>query len=165
MLSTLTDLLFSKAIYLQCFDAVGWAARRASGPVKNLSGGVLAWSSVWSEMQTCIWPSWCHCHSLSLVSAKSRLVLPFWYRLTRVVLEKGPLNGCVCGAIYHASRTQSLQDPVHRVDWIQSHLPTPVARLTDWTVDPPVYPTLSFARGSTEYSRSIPSWPTEVTLT
>jgi len=23
------------------------------------------------------------------------LVLPFWYRLTLVVLEKGPLNGCV----------------------------------------------------------------------
>jgi len=29
-------------------------------------------------------------------SVKSRLVLPFWYRLTRVVPEKGPLNGCVC---------------------------------------------------------------------
>jgi len=27
---------------------------------------------------------------------KSRLVLPFWYRPTRVVLAKGPLNGCVC---------------------------------------------------------------------
>ena len=23
------------------------------------------------------------------------MVLPFWHRLTRVVLEKGPLNGCV----------------------------------------------------------------------
>ena len=29
-------------------------------------------------------------------SVKSRLVLPFWYRLTRVVPDKGPLNGCVC---------------------------------------------------------------------
>ena len=57
---------------LQCFDAVGW-----------------------SEVQTCIWPSWCHCHSLSLASVKSRLVLPFWYRLTWVVPEEGPLNGCV----------------------------------------------------------------------
>ena len=55
-------------------------------------GGVLAWSSVWSEVQTCIWPSWCHCHSLSLASVKSRLVLPFWQRLTRIVPEKGPLN-------------------------------------------------------------------------
>ena len=43
-----------------------------------------------------MWPSWCHCHSLSLASVKSRLVLPFWYRLTWVVPEKGPLNGCVC---------------------------------------------------------------------
>ena len=56
---------------------------------KRLSGGVLAWLSVWSEVQTCIWPSWCHCHSLSLASVKSRFVLPFWYRLTWVVLEKG----------------------------------------------------------------------------
>jgi len=24
---------------------------------KKLNGGVLAWLSVWSEMQTCIWPS------------------------------------------------------------------------------------------------------------
>jgi len=39
---------------------------------------------------------WCHCHSLSLASVKSRLVLPFWYRLTRVVPEKGTLNRCVC---------------------------------------------------------------------
>jgi len=33
---------------------------------------------------------------LPLASVKSRLVLPFWYRLTRVVPDKGPLNGCVC---------------------------------------------------------------------
>ena len=46
-------------------------------------------------MQTCIWPSWCHCHSLSHASVKSRLVLPFWYWLTWVVSEKGLLNGCV----------------------------------------------------------------------
>jgi len=68
--------------------------RKGIRPVKNLSG-VLAWLSVWSKMQTCINPSWCHCHSLSLASVKSRLVLPFWYRLTRVVPDKGPLNVCV----------------------------------------------------------------------
>jgi len=55
---------------------------------------VLVWLSVWSKVQTCIRPSWCHCHSLSLASEKSRLVLPFWYRLTQVVLEKRPLNDC-----------------------------------------------------------------------
>ena len=68
---------------------------------KKLSGGVLSWLSVWSEVQTCIWRSWCRCHSLSLASVKSRLVLPFWYRPTRVVPEKGPLNGCVCSVSYH----------------------------------------------------------------
>jgi len=61
---------------------------------KKLSGGMLVWLSVWCEVQTCIWPSWRHCHSLSLAPVKSRLVLPFWYRLTKVVLEKRPLNGC-----------------------------------------------------------------------
>ena len=69
---------------LQCFDTVGWVVGCWRG---YLSG---------SEVQTCIWPSWCHCHSLSLASVKSRLVLPFWYRLTRIVPEKGPLNVCVC---------------------------------------------------------------------
>ena len=64
---------------------------------KKLSGGVLAWLSVWSEMPTCIWPSWCHCHSLSLASVKSRLVLPFWHRLTQVVLEKRAVKRvCLC---------------------------------------------------------------------
>jgi len=33
-------------------------------------------------------------------SVKSRLVLPFWYWLTRVVPDKGPLNGCVCVYIH-----------------------------------------------------------------
>jgi len=75
--------------------------RQEGHPVcKKLSGGVLAWLPVWSEVQTCIRSSWCHCRSRSLASVKSRLVLPFWYRLTWVVPEKGPLNGCVCGHIY-----------------------------------------------------------------
>ena len=71
---------------------------------KKLSGGVLAWLSAWSEVQTCIWPSWCHCHSLSLVSVKSRLVLPLWYRLTWVVPDKGPLNVCVCVCVCQVAR-------------------------------------------------------------
>ena len=33
---------------------------------------------------------------LSLAPIKSRLVLPFWYLLTWVVPDKGPLNVCVC---------------------------------------------------------------------
>jgi len=62
---------------------------------KKLSGRVLTWLSVWCEVQTCIWHSWCHCHSLSLAPVKSRFVLRFWYRLTWVVPDKGPLSGCM----------------------------------------------------------------------
>ena len=83
---------------------VGW--REGHPAWKKLSGGMLAWLSVWSKVQTYIWPSWCQCHSLSLASVKSRSVLPLWYRLTRVVPEKGPLNGCVyqdTSARYHCN--------------------------------------------------------------
>ena len=51
-------------------------SRKGIQPVK-MSGWVLAWLSVWSEVQTCIWPSWCHCHSLSLASVKSRFIFTF----------------------------------------------------------------------------------------
>jgi len=45
--------------------------------------------------------------------SKSRLVLPFWYRLTRVVLEKGPLNGCVCAYVPFFNCWCSLQHYFH----------------------------------------------------
>ena len=85
-------------VSLVAFSALTLLVGRQEGhpACKKLSGGLLAWLSVWSEMQTCIWPSWYHCHSLSLASVKSRLVLPFWYRLTWLVPDKRPLNGCVC---------------------------------------------------------------------
>jgi len=73
-----------------------WSPHNLAITSELLSGELLAWLSVWSKVQTCIWPSWCHFHSLSLASVKSRLVLPFWYRPTQVVPGKGPLNGCVC---------------------------------------------------------------------
>ena len=79
-----------------CLWCCWLGSRKGIWPVKKLSGWVLEWLSVWSEVQTCIWPSWCHCHSLSLASVKSRFILPFWYGLSRVVPDKGPLNRCVC---------------------------------------------------------------------
>jgi len=85
-------------LWVSAFSAltllVGW--QEGHPTCKKLSGRVLVWLSVWSEVvQTCIWTSWCHCHSQSLASVKSRLVLTFWYQLTRVVPHKWPLNGCV----------------------------------------------------------------------
>jgi len=62
-----------------CLGLPGWACTRRN------------------KVLICIWLSWCHCHSLSFASIKSRLVLPkFWYWLNRVVPDKGPLNGCCC---------------------------------------------------------------------
>ena len=83
---------------LQCFlPSVLWrcwlGGRKGIRPVKNEWWGVGVIVCL-ERGASCIWPSWCHCHSLSLAPVKSRLVLPFWYRLTQVVLEKRPLNGC-----------------------------------------------------------------------
>jgi len=93
-----SGIILWRVLLLVAFSALMLLVGRQEGhpACKKLSGGVLAWLSVWSEVHTCIWPSWCHCHSLSLASVKSRLVLTFSYRLTWVVLDKGPLNGCVC---------------------------------------------------------------------
>ena len=43
---------------------------------KTLSGGMLAWLCVWVKVQICIWPSRCHCQSLSLAP-----VNPDWFYL------------------------------------------------------------------------------------
>ena len=44
----------------------------------------------------CIWSSWCHCHPIISCFSKIQNGLPFWCRLTQVVLEKRPLNKRVC---------------------------------------------------------------------
>jgi len=54
---------------------------------KKLSGGVLAWLSLWSEVQTCIWPSWCHCSS---IVGLFMTPIAQWKRLGRIMVE------CTC---------------------------------------------------------------------
>ena len=39
--------------------------------------------------------------------SKIQIGLPFWYRLTRIVPEKGPLNGCVCVCQRYSSRLRA----------------------------------------------------------
>jgi len=53
---------------------VGW--QEGHPTCKKLSGGMLAWLCDWVKVQICIWPSWCHCHSLSLAP-----VNPDWFYL------------------------------------------------------------------------------------
>ena len=88
------------------FSALTLLAGRQEGhpACKKVSGGVLAWLSVWSEVQTCTWPSRFHCHSLPLASVESRLVLPFWYRLTQGSPEQRAVK-CVCVCVCARART------------------------------------------------------------
>ena len=67
----------------------------------KLSGGMLAWLCVWVEVQISIWPSWCHCHSLSPAPVN---LYWFTFLVTRVVPDKEPLNGCCCCS--HISTTK-----------------------------------------------------------
>jgi len=71
--------------------------RKGIWPVKTewWGTGIMAWLSVWNEVQIiCIGSSWCHCHLIISCSSKIQYGLPFWCRLTQVVLEKRLLNGC-----------------------------------------------------------------------
>jgi len=73
---------------LQCFDTVGWASGKASG-LQKLGDEVLLWLSIRSEVQLMM----LHLQTpSSIASFKPRLVLPFWYWLTQVVLKMRPLN-------------------------------------------------------------------------
>jgi len=65
-------------------------SRTGIQPVKNWVVG--CWRGyVWVNVQICIWPSWCYCHSMSLAPVNTD-----WYyipdftflELTRVVLDK-----------------------------------------------------------------------------
>jgi len=69
----------------------------------KLSGGMLAWLCVWVKVQICIWPSWCHCHSLSLdpVNPDSFYLPGFTFLVPAHPgcpgqNARGPWNGCEC---------------------------------------------------------------------
>ena len=95
--------LYLYAIYsTNTLPSVLWrcwlGGRKGIQPVKKLSGGVLAWHSG-ARCRLAYGPADAT-HSLSLASVKSRLGLLFWYQLTWVVPEKGPLNRCVWVYMY-----------------------------------------------------------------
>ena len=56
---------------------------------KKLSGGVLAWLFVWSDVQILHMAQLMPLPLTVSCFSKIRLVLHFWYRLTWVVPEKG----------------------------------------------------------------------------
>ena len=83
---------------LQCYPfipSVLWhcwlGGRKGIRPVKNWVVG--CWHGYLSGARCRL--AYVSADATATASVKSRLVLPFWYRLTRLVPEKGPLNGCV----------------------------------------------------------------------
>jgi len=53
-------------------------------------------------------------------SSKIQIGLPFWYRLTWVVPEKEPLNGCVCVCSYSLHAIHCVMDNWNRVNLCRS---------------------------------------------
>jgi len=71
---------------------VGW--QEGHPACKNLSGDVLAWLSGWNEVQMICMVQLMRmpllrCHPVISSSSEIQNGLPFWCRLTQVVLEKG----------------------------------------------------------------------------
>jgi len=81
----------------RAFSALTLMAGRQEGPpaCKKLSGKVIDMVISGVRCRLAYGPADATA-TQSLAAIKSRLVLNFWYRLTWVVLEKGPLNVCVC---------------------------------------------------------------------
>jgi len=83
---------------------VGWQEGHLA--CKKLSGGMLVWLSVWGKVQICIWPSWCHCHSLSLdqVNPDWFTVLVFMrdsiYAIARIC-HGNSVSPSVCPSVCH----------------------------------------------------------------
>jgi len=98
-------MLQSFFVCLQRFHAVGWRHERHLA-CKKLSGGMLTCLSVWGEVQIRIWPSLCHCHSLSLAPVNA-----YWFYISCTVSPgQDNIQGhsvCVC--------TRARQHPGHCV--------------------------------------------------
>ena len=71
--------------------------RNGIQPVKTERWGAgAAWLSAWSEVQDLHMSQLMPLPLTVSCFSKIKIGLPFWYQLTWVVPEKGPLNGCVC---------------------------------------------------------------------
>ena len=70
--------------------------------------------------------------TLSLSSVKSRLVLLFWYRLTWVVPDKGPLNLCVCCRFSDEEKTEEKEGRQRQGSWVSSECELLVIWGAEW---------------------------------
>ena len=90
----------------------------------------------------CIWSSSCHCHPIVSCSGKIQNGLPFWCRLTQVVLEKRPLNGCSSSSsslslLFFCREWRwraSLQGAVHLLSGVWWYMKKEWGQVTCWSL-------------------------------
>jgi len=82
--------------------------RKGIRPVKNWVVGCWCGYLSGASCRLAYGPADANATHCLFASVKSRLVLPFWYQLTQIVLEKGPLNGCACVLLLHTLYSFSL---------------------------------------------------------
>ena len=104
-LDTLFVLFIVKC--LQCFDTVGWCQEEHPACKNPVIGvGVAICLERGADCLHIVQMMPLHPKTpSSLASFKSRLALPFWFRLNQVVLEKTPLNWCSSGSSLSCSYT------------------------------------------------------------
>ena len=102
--------IYASSSWCPTFNGLTLLVGRQEGhpACKKLSSGVLAWLSVSSEVQTCIRPGWCHCHSLSCFT-KIQIGFTFLVPAHLGSPGKGPLNRCVCVCVPDAQPIVSKQ--------------------------------------------------------
>jgi len=108
--------------------------RKSIRPVKNWV--MRCWRGYISGV-TCKWfacgPADATATLSSLASLKSRLVWTSWCRLTQVVLEKRPLNGCLDGNIYATDSVRFIKFTVWHNEF-STALPCATFQHLDWLV-------------------------------
>jgi len=83
-----------------------------------LSGRMLVWLYVWREVQICIYPSWCHCHSLSLAP-----VNPGWFYLPGFTFLV-PAHPATPGQSERAVKRLGARACVCVMEWVKVSHPT-----------------------------------------
>jgi len=91
---------FVRSCYaMLAFSALTLLVGRQEGHLACKNWMVRYWRGYLSRARCKWWSSWCHCHPITYCFSKIQNGLPFWCRLTQIVLEKRPLNGCISSVV------------------------------------------------------------------
>ena len=127
---------------------------------KKLSGEVLAWLSVWSEVQTCIRPSWCEIRIGFTFLVPTQLRSPGKWAVIRVCVC---VCVCVCLALCSADNTFCHWRGLHRRRHLRlSHTSVCRGRKKSWRIplDKKILLFFSYRKVGRLYPWGTKSYPT-----